>query len=98
MALLRAESKRPENALELLQTARAIAQGISPSDPALQYLGPLPAPMEKRNDRFRYQLQIQAANRARLHQLLQPLIDQLEQHPLSRRTRWSIDVDPQDMS
>jgi primosomal protein N' (replication factor Y) (superfamily II helicase) len=98
MALLRAESKRPENALELLQTARAIAQGISPSDPELQYLGPLPAPMEKRNDRFRYQLQIQAANRARLHQLLQPLIDQLEQHPLSRRTRWSIDVDPQDMS
>ncbi len=98
MALLRAESKRPENAMELLQTARAIAQGLSPSDPELQYLGPLPAPMEKRNDRFRYQLQIQASNRARLHQLLQPLIAQLEQHPLSRRTRWSIDVDPQDMS
>ncbi len=98
MALLRAESKRPENALELLQQVRVIAQQLSPTDDELQYLGPLPAPMEKRNDRFRYQLQLHSSHRGRLHQLLQGLIGQLEQHPLSRRTRWSIDVDPQDMS
>lgn len=98
MALLRAESKRPEDALALLQAARNLAQALYPSDPDLQYLGPLPAPMEKRNDRFRYQLQLHASQRAKLHQLLGPLIARLEQDPLSRKARWSIDVDPQDMS
>ncbi|WP_439134815.1 primosomal protein N' [Pseudomaricurvus sp.] len=98
MALLRAESKRSENAHELLLTARQIAERHCPSQPDLQYLGPLPAPMERRNQRFRHQLQIHASSRARLHQLLTPLIAELEQHPLSRRTRWSIDVDPQDMA
>ncbi len=98
MVLLRAESKRSENAHELLQLARQIAEHLCPSSPELQYLGPLPAPMEKRNQRFRHQLQISASNRAQLHRLLQPLIAQLDQHPLSRRTRWSVDVDPQDMA
>lgn len=98
MALLRAESKRPDNAVQLLDTARHIAQRISPASPDLQYLGPLPAPMEKRNERFRYQLQLNASSRAALHQMLTRLIAELEQHPLSRRTRWSIDVDPQDMN
>ncbi|GAB3104947.1 primosomal protein N' [Pseudomaricurvus hydrocarbonicus] len=98
MALLRAESSRSENAHELLQIARNMAERICPSQPDLQYLGPLPAPMEKRNQRFRHQLQIHASSRAQLHQLLTPLIAELEQHPLSRRTRWSLDVDPQDMS
>lgn len=98
MALLRAESKRSENAHELLLTARRIAEQYCPSQPELQYLGPLPAPMERRNQRFRHQLQIHASSRARLHQLLTPLIAELEQHPLSRRTRWSIDVDPLDLA
>ncbi|MBU3068364.1 primosomal protein N' [Aestuariicella sp. G3-2] len=98
MALLRAESKRSENAHALLLAARQIAERLSPSHPDLQYLGPLPAPMERRNQRFRHQLQLHASSRSRLHQLLTPLIAQLEQHPLSRRTRWSIDVDPQDMA
>lgn len=98
MALLRAEAKRPDDALALLQAARNAAQSLHPSDPDLQYLGPLPAPMEKRNDRFRYQLQLHASGRAKLHQLLGPLIARIEQEPLSRKARWSIDVDPQDMS
>lgn len=98
MALLRAESSRSENAHQLLLTARRIAERHSPPQPELQYLGPLPAPMERRNQRFRHQLQIHASSRAKLHQLLTPLIAELEQHPLSRRTRWSIDVDPLDMT
>lgn len=98
MALLRAESKRSENAHELLLVARRIAERYCPSQPELQYLGPLPAPMERRNQRFRHQLQIHASSRGRLHQLLTPLIAELEQHPLSRRTRWSIDVDPLDLA
>lgn len=98
MALLRAEDKSLEQANELLMLARRLAETLQPSHPQLQYLGPLPAPMERRNGRFRCQLQINADSRARLHQLLQPLIAQLDAQPLAKKVRWSVDVDPLDMN
>ncbi|WP_027330378.1 primosomal protein N' [Marinimicrobium agarilyticum] len=98
MALLRAESKRPENAVAFLKQARAIAEKLHPPNHELGYLGPLPAMLEKRGDRYRYQLQLNAANRKALHSLLGRLTLELEQHPLAKRARWSVDVDPQDMS
>jgi len=98
LAVIKAESKRPENAVEFLQTARQQAEQIHASSADLNYLGPLPCTMEKRANRFRYQLQINTTNRLFLQRLLKTLCRQLETHPLSRRTRWSVDVDPQDMS
>lgn len=98
LALLRAESKRPELALEFLRLARQLAQQLCPSSPSLHYLGPLPAAMERRGDRFRYLLQFNAAQRRPLQQLLSQLAQQLERQALARRVRWSIDVDPQEMN
>ena len=98
MALIRAESKRPENAVAFLRHVRQLAEQYHPANHELGYLGPLPAMLEKRGDRFRYQLQVNAAQRKTLHGLLSRLAPELEQHPLAKRTRWSIDVDPQDMS
>lgn len=96
LALLRAESKRPEIALEFLRTALSLAQKIQPSSSELNYLGPLPAMMEKRGDRFRYQLHINSNQRKLLQFLLSKLALELE--ALNHRVRWSIDVDAQDMS
>ena len=98
LVLLRAESKRPENAIEFLTEARRLAQQLQPPCPQLHYLGPLPALMEKRNNRFRYQLHINAAGRGPLRHLLQRLCPQLEASPAGRRVRWAVDVDPQDMT
>jgi len=98
LALLRAESESAHLAMDFLLDARRIAETLQASSPQIQYLGPLPAPMEKRNQRFRFQLQVNAGNRARLHQLLQPLITALDKLPQGRKLRWSIDVDPQDMN
>lgn len=97
MALLRAESKRAGNAIEFLQLARRLAQQIAPPSPKLGYLGPIPALMEKRQGRYRYQLQISSAQRKPLQDLLKQLLEELDQQALARRTRWSIDVDPMDM-
>jgi primosomal protein N' (replication factor Y) len=97
LALLRAESKRPELAIEFLKLARQIAGQLCSPSPQLHYLGPLPAMMEKRGDRFRYQLQINSAQRPPLQILLTKLAEQLEQSALGKRVRWSIDVDPQEM-
>ena len=97
MALIRAESKRPENAVAFLKQVRALAEQRHPPGHELGYLGPLPAMLEKRGDRFRYQLQVNAANRGALQKLLSQLAPEMEQHALAKRNRWSIDVDPQDM-
>lgn len=59
-------------------------------------VGPIPALMEKRQGRFRMQLLIQSDNRTVLQRALTERMTLLEQLPLARKVRWSIDVDPQD--
>jgi primosomal protein N' (replication factor Y) len=97
LALLRAESKRPELALDFLRLARHRAEQVQAASPDLHYLGPLPAMLERRGDRFRYQLQFNSAQRKPLQRLLKELALQLEQEAIGKRVRWAIDVDPQEM-
>lgn len=97
LALVRAESKQAQVAVAFLQQARQLAEAMQTPSPQLSYLGPLPAMMEKRGDRFRYQLHINAAQRKTLQVLLSHLALQLEANPLANKVRWSIDVDPQEM-
>lgn len=97
LALLRAESKDPAASLEFLTAARQRAEIYCPSSPALDYLGPLPAFMEKRGDRYRFLLQLRAHDRKQLHGLLRQLSLDLEAEPSAKRVRWAIDVDPQEM-
>ena len=97
LALIRAESQYAQAAMDFLTQARQLAEQLQTPHPALQYLGPLPAMMEKRGDRFRYQLQINSTQRKPLQQLLSQLAIQLEAVSQAKRVRWSIDVDPQEM-
>ena len=97
LALVRAEAKDPQKALDFLADARRQAELMAPANPALTYLGPLPAFMEKRGDRFRYQLQINSAQRKVMQLLLCDLALKLEASSLAKAVRWSIDVDPQEM-
>jgi primosomal protein N' (replication factor Y) len=53
--------------------------------------------LEKRAGRFRFVLQVEASKRSLLQSLLSALALQLESHKASRRVRWSIDVDPQEL-
>lgn len=93
-ALLRAEANLAQTAEDFLQLA---------ADLALKYqlpveiLGPVPAAMERRAGRYRAQLLLLAEQRATLHSLLTPWLQQLELLPAARKVRWSIDVDPLDM-
>ncbi len=99
LAYLRAESKRSDNAMQLLQRALSLTnQIISDYSLTAHLLGPLPAPVEKKNDRFRYLLQINSPKRPHLQQLLSLLIAALETEALAKRCRWNVDVDPQEQS
>ena len=93
LALIRSEHTSLNDAEQLLRDLRQQTEGM----PA-QCLGPLPAPMTKKAGRFRAQLILQADNRKALHQRLQQMVTLADQHTLAKKVRWSVDVDPADMS
>ncbi|MDX1433975.1 MAG: primosomal protein N', partial [Gammaproteobacteria bacterium] len=95
LALLRAESPQPEAALGFLRHAAEVARAAAVDQ--VQILGPVPAPMERRAGRYRAQLLLQSAERARLHALLGRCLAELEGSAGARRVRWSVDVDPQEL-
>ncbi len=75
----------------------AAAAAALPIDPEVQLAGPMPAPMPLRAGRHRGQLLLESTSRARLHTVVRPWRLQLGALPLSRRVRWSLDVDPIDL-
>ncbi len=60
--------------------------------------GPATAPLERRAGRFRLQLLLSSPRRDRLHEVLSRLLPELRGWPEGRGVRWSLDVDPQDLS
>ena len=96
LALLRAESENPEHAEALLRRARQLCEQLA-VNAAVYALGPLPAPLEKRAGRYRYQLTLKAEHRNHLQQVLRQLSMLLETEKLARKVRWSVDMDPQEM-
>lgn len=94
-ALLRAQGNFPGQPLEFLQTAAELAKAYQPG--AIQILGPVSAPMEKRAGLYRYQLLFQSGKRSDLQKCLDGLMPQLEGIKNSKKIRWSLDVDPVDL-
>lgn len=106
MALLRTECAEREMAEQLQRVAREFIQqwlnsywqnkgaDITP----VTLIGPFPAPMERRAGRFRQQMQILSSERSALHRVLNSLALHLEGLQEFRKVRWSLDVDPVDMS
>lgn len=90
LALLKADGAEPERTLACLRTLVAGIDGI-------EILGPTPAPLARRARLYRCQTALLAADRAQLGRALDRLVDM---HGGARfaGVRWSIDVDPYDMS
>ena len=99
LALLRAEAHKPGQAEAFLEQACVEAERLRDSlgVGAVELLGPVPAPMERRAGRYRAQLLLQANARAPLHRLLSLWVLQLERLPGGRQVRWALDVDPIDL-
>lgn len=97
MALVRAECEEPRWAEEFLQQARAQMQALAPPSPELQYLGPVPALLERKSGRFRFYVQITAEKRGQLQPLLARFCQWAEGYK-NRRLRWAVDMDAQELS
>ena len=91
-ALFRAEANYPsypDKFLRLLSSA---------SIEGCEFAGPVPAAMEKKAGKFRYHLIVQAKSRKQLHLGLHHLLQQITTNEWHKKVRWSLDVDPQDLS
>ncbi|KUJ73059.1 primosomal protein N' [Thiomicrospira sp. WB1] len=73
------------------------AAAFEATQPSLTVAGPVVAPMMRRQKRWRFQLLLQGTHRGHLHNWLAQIESQCYAHPLARKVRWSIDVDPQEM-
>ena len=96
LALLRAESPKPQAALQFLHAAHAHARALDAAR-AVELMDPVPSPMERRAGRYRAQLLVQAGNRRALHEFLDPWLAALDADKRSHSVRWSLDVDPVEM-
>ena len=94
LVLLRCESVEVNAAQTFLQQAVDKARQVNLDD--IELFGPIPAPMERRAGRYRYQVMLQSKQRKALHQFLSWWAPQLQQLVSARKVRWSIDVDPYD--
>jgi len=100
LALFRAESTNAAHALGLLEAVQVLCAGlITQLCPGIvEVHRPLPAPMERKAGKFRAQLLLKADSRGALQLLLSAACPQVESMKAARLTRWSIDVDPVDLT
>jgi len=94
MVLLRAESFEQDLPVAFLNDA---ARVLHKESAGIEVSGPFPAPIEQRAGKYRFQLLLQANNRIELQKAIRPWITELEKHRHSKKIRWSIDVDPQEI-
>jgi len=92
MVIVRCDSLQKENGIEFLKQCRE-----SLNYKGVELFGPLPAPMERRAGRYRWQLILLSAERKNLHAILRHWVPEIHKLKAANKVRWSIDVDPQDM-
>jgi len=90
LAAARASAPTLHAAVEFLGEARRV---LAPPR-SVKLLGPAPAAMARRADRFHAQLLIESGDRAALHRYLDAWLPLAETLPSARRVRWALDVDP----
>jgi primosomal protein N' (replication factor Y) (superfamily II helicase) len=92
--VFRAESRQKQVAMQFLEDVSREAL----SNPSVEMLGPVTPNMEKRAGRFRAQLLFTSRSRNLLHQAVDEKIEAARHSKLLNRVRWSVDVDPADLT
>lgn len=96
IALFRASAHVANDAQACLSDILQLAQELDMAD--LELLGPAPAPLERKAGRFRFQLLLRSATRRSLHHALSTITPAIYKLKSGRKARWSLDIDPVDLS
>ncbi|WNC71718.1 primosomal protein N' [Thalassotalea psychrophila] len=91
-ALFRAEANYPS-------TPQTLLRDVSQQDfSGCMVSGPIAAAQEKKAGKYRFHLLLQAKERKDLHRAVQQILANISTHELNTKVRWSIDIDPQELS
>ncbi len=95
LCVIRAEAQDESLAMQFLSNVSDLFHQVIQQDVIV--MGPVPAIMEKRAGRYRAQLLLLSQQRKPLHQLLDHFMQAISDLKLTRKVRWSIDIDPLDL-
>ena len=99
LALARFAAARETHVAEVAgNAAEALREWLAAQESTVTCLGPVPAPMERRQNRYHMQVMLSDTRRSSLHRACAWLVQWLESHPDGRRVRASLDIDPQTLS
>ena len=99
LTLLRAEAMEMEAAIDFLGKVNFIITEMCRNDQfAIDRVGPIPAPMEKKAGKFRGQLILKSTSRGMMQKFLSQLCPRIEALRTPAGVRWSVDVDAQDLT
>lgn len=96
-ALLSAEARELNTALDFLSAAREIATALSTqlrSADVITLYDPVPLRIVRVDNMCRAQLLVESTHRPAMQQLLRHWIAELNQDPNARRISWQLEVDP----
>ena len=96
LAVLHAQSTKKNSVFNFLKTIETEGNNVNLGSTML--LGPVPSPIEKKAGKFRGQLLLQNTNRKELHQFLDKLLCIIKNTKKTSKVKWSLDVDPIDLS
>ena len=98
LTLFRAEANNSDQVEQFLQQVRGVFESSPLYGQETPVMGPNPAPLSRRAGRYRWQLLVQAPDRKTLQRMLTIAKPAIQLLPLARKVRWSIDVEPQDLT
>lgn len=98
LTLFRAEANHSQEVEDFLRQVRHTLEAHPLFDNFCQVLGPTPAPMAKRAGKFRWQLLLQTQSRPVMQKLLSSAKPAIQMLPNAKKVRWSLDIEPQDLS
>jgi primosomal protein N' (replication factor Y) len=98
ITLFRAEANNSETAEEFLRQVRHTLETHPLFDAHCMALGPTPAPLARRAGKARWQLLLQTPQRSTMQKLLYSAKPVIALLPLAKKVRWSLDIEPQDLS
>ncbi|NOI30677.1 primosomal protein N' [Vibrio coralliilyticus] len=98
LTLFRAEANNSQHVEAFLRQVRHTLEAHPLFDGFCQVLGPTPAPLAKRAGKHRWQLMLQTQTRPTMQKLLSSAKPAIHMLPNAKKVRWSLDIEPQDLS
>jgi len=98
LTLFRAEANQSQMVEDFLRQVRQTLESHPLFDAHCMVLGPTPAPLAKRAGKYRWQLLLQTEARSVMQKLLISAKPAISMLPLANKVRWTLDIEPQDLS